>query len=100
MPATQRFIGPLPQKHVGEDPTSNTGKQMAQAWRELIEDSLMGNRDFSMGVMLWQELGRQQVELREQVTPATPQEQVKKIHVSLIFDPEAISWIEKALAAH
>lgn len=82
------------------DPKGASGKRLARAWRDIIEDQLMGtNPDFAFGLMNWQEVGRQQVELQKQTTPDSPQEAIKKVYAEIFFNPEALSWIEKALDA-
>jgi hypothetical protein len=56
--------------------------------------------DLAIGMMAWQEMGRQMAGLKKQQAPVPYEEQLKGIHVPLIFNPEAMSWIEQALSEH
>jgi len=87
-------------KNISTDPTDAAGKRIAKLWRELINDHFVGtNPDFAMGMSIWQEVGRQQADLKERKTPPTTQEMLKQLHAKIFFDPDALSWIEKALNA-
>jgi len=93
-------------KHVTSDPTGTTGKKIAAAWRNLIDEQFLGTSPVSgtspslaMGTILWQEIARQKTEITELKTVPSTQEQIKKIQVPLFFDPEALEWIETALDA-
>ena len=57
-------------------------------------------RDLAIGTMLWQVLAQQKMELDDAKAPPTPQDLVKKVYVKLIFNPDAMKWIEAALSAH
>ena len=88
-------------KNLKADPEGAAGEKIAKAWRELIGEHFIGTSpDLAIGTMFWQEFGRQRAELQEQKAPVPVQEQMKKIHVSLFFNPEAMNWIEQALNKH
>lgn len=88
-------------KNLKADPAGAEGKKVAQEWRNLITEQLVGTSpDLVIGTMLWQDMARQKSELEEQKTLSTAQDMVKKIHVELFFNPEALSWIEVALNSH
>ena len=58
-------------------------------------------RELAIGTSCsWQVLAQQKVELDEAQAPPTPQDLVKKVYVKLIFNPDAMKWIEGALMAH
>jgi len=87
-------------KHINESPTSATGKKIARSWRNLLSESFSNSSpDFVIGTMMWQEIARQKTELAEQKAAPSAQELVKKLHVPLFFNPEALAWIETALNA-
>lgn len=87
--------------NLSSDPKGTAGKKIASDWRRLIAQHLcVPPIDLAIGVMLWQELARQDAELKEQKTMPTPEELAKKIHTKLLFNPDALCWIEKALLAH
>lgn len=50
-----------------------------------------------MGIMVWQEMARQEYELKEVKTVLNPQDLVKEWNIKLIFNPEAMSWVTQAL---
>lgn len=82
-------------------PEGAHGKKLAEEWRNLINNYLLtGNRDFLVGILFWQEVSRQDYEIKTAQTPLTPQEMVKPWHIKLLFNPEASAWISKALEAH
>jgi len=56
--------------------------------------------DFAVGTMLWQNLSEQKIKVDKQRTPQTAAQMVEDIQVPLMLDPEALSWIEKALRKH
>lgn len=83
------------------DPTGPKGKKTAKAWVELVYGNFSpGILALAFGTMTWQELARQHAEIKEIKTPQTPQDLVSKVHIKLAFNPEAMSWIERALCAH
>lgn len=88
-------------ENVASDPAGNTGKKIADEWTGLIEDQLsLGNRAFMTGIILWQDIARQENELKSLKTPPSPQDMVKLCHIKLLFNPEAVSWISRALEVH
>lgn len=87
--------------NVESDPSGKIGKKIASEWIALTDDFLsVGCQPMMIGLMIWQELARQNYELKENSTMPSPQEMTKKFHIPLIFNPEAASWISKALEAH
>ena len=88
-------------KNLNADPEGNVGKQIVNEWRELVKEAFIGTPpDLAIGIMLWQEMARQKTAIDKQKTAPTIKEQVNSIHVKLLFNPEALSWIEKAMIAH
>lgn len=86
------------EKNLKADPKGAAGKKIAKAWQDFVNELFIGTPPaLAIGIIVWQEVGRQLVELKEQKTTPSYEEQVKKIHVPLYFNPEAMSWIEKAL---
>jgi DNA-binding transcriptional MerR regulator len=81
-------------------PESEKGKDIAKKWRELIQEQLVaGNKDYLIGIMLWQEASRQNHEMKEQQTPS-PQQMIKPWHVNILFNPQASAWLTQALELH
>jgi DNA-binding transcriptional MerR regulator len=86
--------------HLHEDPEGAEGKRIAKSWRDMVEEAFIGtSRDLGIGLMLWQELGRQQAAIQNQATLSV-QDQIKEVYAKICFNPEAMSWIEKALNTH
>ncbi|OGV41974.1 MAG: hypothetical protein A3F46_10230 [Legionellales bacterium RIFCSPHIGHO2_12_FULL_42_9] len=82
-------------------PEGEHGKRLAEEWRNLINNYLSaGNRDYLMGILLWQEISRQDHEVKGLKTNLSPQEMIKPWHIKLLFNPEASAWISKALETH
>jgi DNA-binding transcriptional MerR regulator len=87
--------------NLSADPAGTAGKKIARVWRDLVDEAFVGtSREFGIGLMLWQELGRQQAVLQKLVTLPPVQDQIKEIYAKIYFNPEAMSWAEKALNAH
>lgn len=83
------------------DPEGKIGKQIAITWKALIDEYFaMGSQSLLVGMMLWQELARQDHELKEYKTILSTQDMVKQFHIKLFFNPEAASWISRALETH
>ncbi|SRR5579883_67843 len=88
-------------KNLNSDPEGKTGKKVATEWVDLIDDFFsMGTKSFFMGTLLWQEFAKQNYEIKEIKVPPSPQDMVKPYHIKLFFNPEAMSWINRALEAH
>jgi len=88
-------------ENLKSDPEGKTGKKIAGEWTGLIDEYFsMGSRSFFTGILLWQEFARQDQELKESKTALSPQEMVKQYHIKLLFNPEAASWISRALEVH
>lgn len=88
-------------KNLKSDPESKTGKKIAEAWTGLIDEYFsMGSRSFGVGVMIWQELSKQEHEMKELKNAPSPQELIKPYHIKLLFNPEALGWISRALEVH
>jgi DNA-binding transcriptional MerR regulator len=87
--------------NLSADPEGQVGKKIANEWTGLINEHFsIGCQALSVGVLLWQELARQANELEKQKTMPSPQEMAKQMHVKLLFNPDAMSWISRALVAH
>jgi DNA-binding transcriptional MerR regulator len=83
------------------DPESKVGKKIAKEWTGLVDEYfLKGPHYFFTGILLWQECARQEHELKESTVTLSPKEMVKPYHVKLLFNPEAASWISRALEVH
>jgi len=84
------------------DPDGKIGKKVAGEWTKLIDEtfSMGGSRSFLMGTILWQELARQDHELKKLKEAPSPQDAVKQFHAKLFFNPEATTWISRALELH
>ncbi len=87
--------------HLSSDPEGEIGKKIAREWTGLTDDFMsVGSRSMMTGIMIWQELARQQHELKDLTIMPAPQEMVKQFHIKLLFNPEAASWISRALEVH
>ena len=87
------------------DPEGKVGKKVADEWTGLIDEFYScGSRSLAIGVMLWQETAKQHHDLDQEskgLKPMpSPQDMVKQVHVKLLLNPEAISWISRALERH
>lgn len=83
-----------------QDPTSNAGKLVAQQWRELITESFAGTPSMlSIGTMLWQNILRAKYDIAKapQLPSMTEIAQMEWLP-PILFNPEAISWLEAALS--
>ncbi|GEM_PF-1259033 len=92
-------------ENVKSDPQGKVGKKVAEQWTGLIDDHFSSVcRPLAIGMILWQEIAKQDDELTKESTgsKAMPsvQELAKRMHVKLMFNPEAISWISQALTTH
>jgi len=88
-------------ENLKSNPKGKIGKKVADKWTGQIDEYLsMGSRSLLTGIILWQDLARQSHELKGLKEMLSPQEMVKKVHIKLFFNPEALSWISKALEAH
>lgn len=84
--------------NVQEDPESLIGKKVANAWDDVLNQMLeAGPKSFLMGSMIWNDLCKQQHQLKDKTEMPSPQEMAKDLHVPLFFNPEACQWITKAL---
>jgi DNA-binding transcriptional MerR regulator len=88
-------------ENLSADPEGKIGKKIASEWNDLINEYFeMGNKSFIIGTIMWNELAKQEQELQGLSKMPTPQEMIKKVHVKLFFNPEATSWISRALEVH
>lgn len=86
---------------LSSDPQGKVGKSIASDWRDLIDQHLcVPPKELAVGVMLWQEIGRQQVEFARTTAMPSPQEMADRVHAKLLFNPDALRWVEQALLAH
>ena len=85
-------------ENLASDPQGKMGKALANEWRVIIDDYFSaGSKDFMTGLVLWQETARQDREIKELKAPQSPQEMLQKMHIKLLVNPEAASWISQAL---
>ena len=87
------------------DPEGKIGKKIATEWTGLLDEYFsFGSRPLAIGIILWQEIARQDHELNQEQkglkAMPSPQDLVKQMHIKLLFNPEALGWIGQALAAH
>ncbi len=88
-------------KNISADPTGSKGKKVAAQWNSIINEIFIGtNPHLAVGIMVWQESGRHKDEINQQKALPAINDEVKKIHAEICFDPEALNWIERALEAH
>lgn len=89
-------------ENLKSDPEGKIGKKIADEWIRVIDEylSMGGSRSFMTGIILWQDLARQHHELKGLKEMPSPQEMIKQIHIKLFFNPEATSWISRALEVH
>lgn len=87
--------------NVSSDPSGKIGKRIANDWRSLIAQHLcVPPTELAVGTMLWQEIGRQNAEYADAKTMPSPKEMAERVHVKLLFNPDALRWIEQALLLH
>lgn len=83
------------------NPQGKDGEELAQEWRYLIEDYFSsGSKEFMTGLLLWQEFARQNDKVKSMQEPAKVEDMIKEIHIKILFNPEASSWIVQALDFH
>lgn len=88
-------------KSLEKNPKGPAGKSIAYAWRDLIELMLSAShKELAIGSMLWQVSAQQKIELDEAKKPPIPKDLIKKVHVKLLFNPDAMKWLEEALVSH
>jgi len=88
-------------ENLKSDPKGKVGKKVADEWTGLIDDYFaVGSRSLLTGIILWQDIAKQHHDLEGLKEMPSPQEMIKKVHVKLFFNPEAVSWISQALEAH
>ena len=87
--------------NISSDPRGKAGQRVAKEWRDLVNQHLcVPPTELTVGIMLWQEIARQNEEYALAKTMPSPQEMAEKIHVKLMFNPDALRWIEQALIAN
>lgn len=80
------------------DPEGQVGEQLAREWTGLIDDYMsVGNKSWITGLIIWQDLAKQDHELSDLKTMLSPQEMIQKVQVKLLFNSDACAWIGKAL---
>jgi len=88
-------------ENLKSDPQGKIGKKIVDEWTRLIDEYFsMGSRSFLTGILLWQDVARQHHEFKGLKEMPSPQEMVKQLHIKLFFNPEAVSWISRALETH
>lgn len=87
--------------NLNQNPEGEQGRLIAHQWQTLLDDHFSaGPRAFLTGILLWNDVSRQQNELEKYETMPSPQEMLQQIHTPLLLNPEAITWISRALEAH
>ena len=87
--------------NLASDPNGKVGKELAKEWRTILDDYFsVGSKDFLNGILLWQETARQDKEIKSLKTIPTAQEMMDRVHIKLLFNPDASSWISQALDTH
>jgi len=88
-------------ENLQSDPEEKMGKKIAEEWTGLIDEYFsLSTRSLLTGILLWQDIARQNHEYKELKEMLSPQEMIKKVHIKLFFNPEALSWISRALEIH
>lgn len=84
--------------NLSNDPEGPKGETVARAWEKVLDEMLeAGPKSFLIGLMLWNDLSRQQHQLKDKTEMPSPQEMAKDFHVKLFVNPEACQWATKAL---
>lgn len=87
--------------NLSQNPEGEKGRIIAQQWHAILDDYFAaGPRAFLTGILLWNDVSRQQNELEKLETMPSPQEMLKKIHIPLLLNPEAVTWVSRALELH
>ncbi len=87
--------------NIKSDPEGKMGKKIAKEWTDLIEEFFSaGNKSYHIGLILWQEIARQEHEIKTTKQDFSPQALAKQCHIKLLFNPEAVQWISRALEVH
>jgi DNA-binding transcriptional MerR regulator len=87
--------------NLSHNPEGQQGRTIAHQWQAILDDYFWaGPRAFLTGILLWNDVSRQQNELGKLESMLSPQEMLKKVHIPLLLNPEAITWITRALEVH
>ena len=87
--------------NLNENPEGERGRLIAQQWQTILDDHFSAEpRAFLAGILFWNDVSRQQNELEKFATMPSPQEMLKQIHIPLLLNPEAVTWISRALEVH
>ncbi len=87
--------------NISSPPEGELGKQLAREWRELIDNFLAsGNKDYLIGILLWQNIAHQSHEVSQLKAQSSLQEMLKPWSIKLLYNPDASAWISKALETH
>lgn len=82
-------------------PEGKAGKTLANEWTDLLDDYFsVGSRDFLIGLILWQDIARQEHEVKTLKSIPSIQDMLKDCHCKLLFNPKASAWISSALDFH
>lgn len=92
-------------ENLKSDPEGKVGKKIADQWTGLIDEFFSyTSRPLAIGMILWQETARQAHELNQEAAGLKPmpaaQDLVKQVHMKLLFNPDAMSWISRAIEVH
>lgn len=83
------------------DPEGKIGKKIAAEWDGLLEEYFsFSSKSFMTGTIVWNDIARQYHQLDGLTEMPAPQEMIKQVYVKLFFNPEASSWISRALEVH
>ncbi len=83
------------------NPESEQGRTVAHQWQSILDDYFSaGPRAFLTGILLWNDVSQQQNKLEKLETMPSPQEMLKQIDIPLLLNPEAVTWISRALEVH
>lgn len=82
-------------------PDGEEGRIIAYEWQAILNDYFaIAPRAFLTGMLLWGDSSRQENELKKLTALPTPQELLKQIHIPLLLNPEAVTWVIQALEIH
>lgn len=88
-------------RSLSQNPEGEEGRIIAHDWQSILDDYFAaGPRGFLTGILLWSDASRQKNELEKLETMPAPQDMLKRIHIPLLLNPEAMAWINRALETH
>ena len=88
-------------ENLSQNPEGEQGSIIAHQWQAILNDYFSaGPRAFLPGIIVWNDLSRQQNELEKLTTIPSPKDMLKQVHIPLLLNPEAVAWIGRALETH